>query len=165
MLHTFILNLWFQIGSIRLLYLNVQSVTSLLPVTMTILRDHLKIRLNLDSSCRCPIANSEGERSKRATGVDNSKRVRHGMLVVWVSGILNCVILLWIKFQLMWFKTYLKRSWLINFYSNTMQEKLLKYDWLIRRAFFLNSGQKFLDPNWLKRFILSIRTKCQKHTQ
>ena len=43
--------------------------------------------------------------------------------------------------------------------------KLLKYDWLMRRAFFLNSGQKFLDPDCLRRFILSIRTKYQKHTQ
>ena len=43
--------------------------------------------------------------------------------------------------------------------------KLLQYDWLMRRAFFLNSGQKLLDPDWLRRFILSIRTKYQKHTQ
>ena len=43
--------------------------------------------------------------------------------------------------------------------------KLLKYDWLMRRAFFLNSGQKLLDPDWLKRFILSVRTKYQKRTQ
>ena len=44
--------------------------------------------------------------------------------------------------------------------------KLLKYDWLMRRAFFLNSGQKLLDPDWLKRFILSAaRTKYHKHTQ
>ena len=40
--------------------------------------------------------------------------------------------------------------------------KLLKYDWLMRMAFFLNSGQKLLDPDWLIRFILSIRTKYQK---
>ena len=39
--------------------------------------------------------------------------------------------------------------------------KLLKYDWLMRRAFFLNSGQKLFDPFWLRRFILSIRTKYQ----
>ena len=38
----------------------------------------------------------------------------------------------------------------------TWWAKLLKYDWLIRRAFFLNSGQKLLDPDWLRRFILSI---------
>ena len=38
-------------------------------------------------------------------------------------------------------------------------------DWLMRRAFFLNSGQKLLDPDWLRRFILSIRTKYQKYTQ
>ena len=25
------------------------------------------------------------------------------------------------------------------------------------RAFFLNTGQKLLDPDWLRRFILSIR--------
>ena len=43
--------------------------------------------------------------------------------------------------------------------------KLLKCDWLMRRAFFLNSGQKLLDPDWLRRFILSIRTKYQKYTQ
>ena len=45
------------------------------------------------------------------------------------------------------------------------REKLLKYDWLMRRAFFLNSEPKSLDPDWLRHFILSIRTKCQKHTQ
>ena len=43
--------------------------------------------------------------------------------------------------------------------------KLLKCDWLMRRAFFLNSGQKLIDPDWLRRFILSIRTKYQKYTQ
>ena len=42
---------------------------------------------------------------------------------------------------------------------------LLKYDWLMRRAFFLNSGQKLLDPDWLRRFMLSVRTKYQKYTQ
>ena len=42
---------------------------------------------------------------------------------------------------------------------------LLKHDWLMRRAFFLYSGQKLLDPDWLRRFIMSIRTKYQKHTQ
>ena len=47
----------------------------------------------------------------------------------------------------------------------TCKAKLLKCDWLMRRAFFLNSGQKLLDPDWLRRFILSIRTKYQKHTQ
>ena len=43
--------------------------------------------------------------------------------------------------------------------------KLLKYDWLMRWAFFLNSGQKLFDPDWLRRFILPIRTKYQKYTQ
>ena len=43
--------------------------------------------------------------------------------------------------------------------------KLLKCDWLMRRAFFLNTGQKLIDPDWLRRFILSIRTKYQKYTQ
>ena len=47
----------------------------------------------------------------------------------------------------------------------TCRAKLLKCDWLMRRAFFLNSGQKLLDPDWLRRFILSIRTKYQKYTQ
>ena len=42
-------------------------------------------------------------------------------------------------------------------------EEFLKYEWLMRRAFFLNSGQKFTDPDWLRHFILSIRTKYQKH--
>ena len=35
----------------------------------------------------------------------------------------------------------------------------------MRRAFFLNSGQKLLDPDWLRTFILSIRTKYQKYTR
>ena len=47
----------------------------------------------------------------------------------------------------------------------TCRAKLLKCDWLMRRAFFLNSGQKLLDPDWLRCFILSIRTKYQKYTQ
>ena len=47
----------------------------------------------------------------------------------------------------------------------TCRAKLLKCDWLMRRAFFLNSGQKLLDPDWLRSFILSIRTKYQKYTQ
>ena len=47
----------------------------------------------------------------------------------------------------------------------TCRAKLLKCDWLMRRAFFLNSGQKLLDPDWLRHFILSIRTKYQKYTQ
>ena len=47
----------------------------------------------------------------------------------------------------------------------TYRAKFLKCDWLMRRAFFLNSGQKLLDPDWLRRFILSIRTKYQKYTQ
>ena len=49
-------------------------------------------------------------------------------------------------------------------FINTWRAKLLKCDWLMRRAFFLNSGQKLLDPDWLRRFILSIRTKYQKYT-
>ena len=40
-----------------------------------------------------------------------------------------------------------------------MGAKLLKYDWLMKRDFFLNLRQKLLDPDWLRRFILSIRTK------
>ena len=47
----------------------------------------------------------------------------------------------------------------------TCMANLLKCDWLMRRVFFLNSGQKLLDPDWLSRFILSIRTKYQKYTQ
>ena len=48
---------------------------------------------------------------------------------------------------------------------NHMEGKITrKCDWLMRRAFFLNSGQKLLDPDWLRRFILSIRTKYQKYT-
>ena len=51
----------------------------------------------------------------------------------------------------------------VNITINHMEGKLLKYDWLIKKN--LNSGQKVLDPDWLRRFILSIRTKHQKHTQ
>ena len=54
---------------------------------------------------------------------------------------------------------------LSDYGHNHMESKLLKYDWLMRWAFFLNSGQKLLDPDWLRRFILPIRTKYQKYTQ
>ena len=50
-------------------------------------------------------------------------------------------------------------------YVIACRAKLLKCDRLMRRAFFLNSGQKLLDPDWLRRFILSIRRKYQKYTQ
>ena len=56
-----------------------------------------------------------------------------------------------------------KRQWITVII--TCRAKLLKCDWLMRRAFFLNSGQKLLDPDWLRCFILSIRTKYQKYTQ
>ena len=52
-----------------------------------------------------------------------------------------------------------------DIYYNTCRAKLLKCDWLMRRAFCLNSGQKLLDPDWLRRFILSIRTKNQNYRQ
>ena len=42
-------------------------------------------------------------------------------------------------------------------YPNHVEGKITKIS--LRRAFFLNSGQKLFDPDWLRRFILSIRTK------
>ena len=58
---TFILDFRLQNGAIRLLYQNIQPITALFPVAMTILRDHLKVCLDLYSGCGYPITHCEGQ--------------------------------------------------------------------------------------------------------
>ena len=46
-----------------------------------------------------------------------------------------------------------------------MEGKITKMQLANEEGIFFNSGQKLPDPDWLRRFILSIRKKYQKHTQ
>ena len=58
-------------------------------------------------------------------------------------------------------RQFLSHLYLLNFSSSHMEAKLLKYHWLMRKAFFLNSGEELLDTDWLRHFILSIRTNIK----
>ena len=139
---------------------------------LSLVPSNLPYKLILWSNSQCAVKYSD----HRTTFFPYKKGVRQGCThspLLFNFYILNELYQKFSNRQVQTHRYYLmEQQWAVLFTQMILlfcliiwRAKLLKYDWLMRRAFFLNSGQKLLDPDWLRCFIFSIRTKYQKYTK